>query len=239
MCGVIAAIMALSGCAQNAGKAERSTVAVSGVGTVSVSPDMVRMGVSINKTAPMTRQAQEAVGAMAEKVLAILKDSGVEDKDMTTASLTFNPEYEWRGNRSVLIGQRAAQSMDFALRGIGQDAEKVARIIDRLAGVDGIVLNRIAFDVEDKTVHFASSRELAFNKARQKAEQYAQLSGLKAGRVLSLSEEGANDYAPLYGTRAVNQFKLEELAAVDAVATVLPSGQMEITTRISVVFMLE
>ncbi len=240
ICGLIAVAPVLSGCVQNGVRQEPSTVTVSGVGTVSVAPDMVRLSVSMNKIERTTRLAQEAVGKMTGQVLAILKDSGIEDKDIQTASLQFNPEYEWRSNRSVLVGQRAEQGVDFAVREIGQDTEKVARIIDRLTGIDGIVMNRINFGVADNTGHFIRSRELAFEKAMQKAEQYAALSGLNVGRVLNLSEEGMNNVSPLYRSSAVNQFKMEEAAlAADAASTILPSGQLEITTRISVVFLLE
>jgi uncharacterized protein YggE len=236
---VIAAAIALSGC-KHVEQREPSTVTVSGVGTVSVEPDMVRMTVSMSKTERTTRLAQEAVAVMTGRVLAILKESAIEDKDIATASLTFNPEYEWRNNRSVLVGQRAEQRIEFAVRGIRQDDNKVSGIIDRLVGIDGIMLDNIAFSVADNTEHFVRSRELAFEKAVQKAEQYAELSGLKVGKVLSLSEEGANNAMPLYSNRMVNQqFKMEESAVMADAATVLPSGQLEVTTRISVVFLLE
>ncbi len=237
MCGLVVAVMALSGCVQNGVRQEPSTVTVSGIGTVSVAPDMVRLNVSVSQTAQTTRLAQEAVGKMTGAVLSILKSSGIEDKDIMTASLTFNPQYEWRNNRSILIGQRAEQSIDFAVRDIAQDNEKVSRVIDRLVGIDGIMLNRIDFSVADNTEYFIRSRELAFDKAMQKAEQYAKLSGLKIRRVSSLSEEGANDASSVYGARQSNIFKEE--AAYDVASTVLPSGQMEITTRISATFLLE
>ncbi|MDR2935937.1 MAG: SIMPL domain-containing protein [Rikenellaceae bacterium] len=237
---VCALAVLLSGCGQSNGRQEPSTVTVSGVGTVSVEPDMVRMTVSLSETARTTRLAQEAVGKMAGRVLGILKDSGIEDKDIMTASLTFNPEYEWRVSRSVLVGQRAEQGIEFAVRDIRQNNEKVAGIIDRLVEIDGIVLSRINFSVGDNTEHFVRSRELAFEKAVQKAGQYAELSRLKVGKVLSLSEDGVGNAVPLYGNRMVNQqFKMEEAAVMADVATVLPSGQLEVTTRISVVFLLE
>lgn len=241
LCNLVAVVVVLTGCCRQntGGNGQTSTVTVSGVGTVNIAPDMVNLTVSMNKVERTTRLAQSAVGTMAAQVLAILKDSAIEEKDIQTASLRFNPEYEWRNERSILTGQRAEQSIDFAVRGIGQEAEKVARIIDRLTEIDGIVLNQINFSVADNTEHFIRSRELAFEKAMQKAQQYASLSGLKVGRVLSLSEDGASTPSPIYGNRAVNQFKMEAAFAEDAASTVLPSGQMEITTRITVVFTLE
>jgi uncharacterized protein YggE len=238
ICSLVVVGLALTGCIQNSVRQESSIVTVSGTGTVSVEPDMVEMTVSVSETARTTRQAQEAVGKMVAQVLAILKDSGVGDKDIKTASLTFNPQYEWRSNRSVLVGQRAEQSIDFAVRDIREDSEKVARTIDRLTGIDGIMMNQINFSVGDNTENFVRSRELAFEKAIQKAQQYAQLSGLKVGRVLNLSEDGTNAPSPIYGAGAINQFKVEALYDT-AASTVLPSGQTEITTRISVTFLLE
>ncbi len=236
ICGLMA-VAVFSGCEQSGVRQEPSTVTVSGVGTVSVVPDMVRMSVTLERTAQTTKSAQEAVGRMAAQILEILKGSGIENKDIMTASLRFNPQYEWRNNRSVLVGQRAEQGIDFSVREIEQDTEKVSQIIDRLTAIDGIVMNQIDFRVADNTENFVLSRELAFEKAMQKAEQYARLSGLKVGRVLSLSEDGTTPAAPLYRSVMANEMKLE--ADMAAGSTVLPSGQMEVTTRISATFLLE
>lgn len=237
--GFLAVAALLSGCGQNGQQQAASTVTVSGVGTVYVVPDMVRMTVSMDKTERTTRLAQEAVGRIAGQVVALLKDSGIEDKDIMTASLRFNPEYEWVKNRRVLVGQHAGQSIDFAVRNIGQDSAKVARIIDRLTGIDGITVDRLDFGIADNTRHFVRSRELAFEKAMQKVQQYAELSGRKVGRVLSLSEAGADNSASLYRAASVKQAKEEMALDAAAPGTVLPAGQMEITTQISVVFLME
>lgn len=235
-----AAVTILSGCAHHTMRGgQTSTVTVSGVGTVSVVPDMVNMNISMNKTDRTTTLAQSAVNAMSGRALAILKESGIEDKDIRTASLRFNPEYEWSNGRSILTGQRAEQSINVAVRGIGQDAKKLARIIDRLAEIDGIVLNNIDFGIADNAGNFVDSRKLAFEKALQKAQLYAELSGLKVGRVLSLTEDGATEPTPLYRGGAINQTKMEASFDAGAASTMLPSGQMDVTSRISVTFLLE
>lgn len=236
-CGLVAAFVAQSVGGQTLVRQEPSTVTVSGVGTVSVEPDMVRITVSIGKTAQTTRLAQEAVGKMTGQVLAILSENGVEKKEIKTTSFRFNPEYQWDGKKNVLAGQRVDQSIDFNVRRIGDGNDTVVRIIDRLAAIDGVAMNQINFSVAETTGHYVRSRELAFEKAMQKAQQYAQLAGLKVSRMLALSEDGANNAVPLYRA-TLNQFKMEA-AVADAVATELPSGQIEITTRISATFLLE
>jgi uncharacterized protein YggE len=230
------AVILMSGCRQGVQPQQQSTVSVAGTGTVAVAPDMVRVNIALSHTAPKTRQAQHAVNNAVAPVLAILKSEGVEDKDVSTSSLTFNPEYEYRPQRRVLVGQRVEQRIEFAIHGIRDNSEKVSGIIDRLAHIDGIELNGIHFDVNDKAAHFTQSRELAFAKARQKAEEYAALSGLRVTRVLSISEEGAQRLSPMQS----NQMRLEmQTDAKMAASTILPSGEMEITTRIEAVFLLE
>jgi len=74
----------------------------------------------------------------------------------------------------------------------------------------------------------------------EKANQYAELSKLKIIKVLSISENGFQQISPiqnrLYNQRAVFA---EEAAMAAADATALPMGDLEITTNISVVFLLE
>lgn len=236
MYGMVLAVILMSGCRQSMQPQQQSTVSVAGTGTVAVAPDMVRVNIALSHTAQKTRQAQYAVNNAVAPVLAILKSEGVEDKDVSTSSLTFNPEYEYRPQRRVLVGQRVEQRIEFVIHDIRDNSEKVSRIIDQLADVDGIELNGIHFDVNDKAAHFTQSRELAFAKARQKAEEYAALSGLRVTQVLGISEEGAQHFSPMQS----NQMRFEIQAADKAASSsILPSGEMEITTRIEVVFLLE
>lgn len=236
---ILSVALFVTACSGNVGHRNQSTVSVVGTGTVMVQPDMIRMNISLSKTAPTTRAAQEEVSKMVRQALTVLSKYNIEDKNIITASLTFSPEYEYRNNRSVLIGQNARQTIAFSIEGIQSDSEKVSRIIDRLVQINGIELNQMDFSVKDNTEHFVKSRELAFRKAADKAKQYAELSGLKVGRVLNISEDGSQQVLPV-NNRMMNQYNVfAEAAAADMSSTMLPSGELEITTRISAVFLLE
>lgn len=234
---VILAVALVAGC--NFQSNNQSTVSVIGTGTVSVNPDMVNMSISLSRTAPTTQRAQEEISRMVRQALEILKSMDIEDKDISTASLTFNPEYEYSLNRRVLIGQRATQTITFSINDIQSDSEKASQIIDRLVQINGIELNSMNFNVKNNTEHFIKSRELAFRKAEEKAQQYAELSGLKVVKVLSVSDDGNQQFMPANNRMMV--YAQEEMAVSKDMAgsTVLPAGEMEITTRISAVFVLE
>jgi uncharacterized protein YggE len=234
---VMAVLFVSAGCSNNVVQERKSSVSVVGSGTVSVKPDMLQMSISISKTAQTTKSAQEEIGKMVRQALDVLKNSGVEDKDITTASLTFNSEYNYRPDRRVLIGQRAEQTITFSIHDIQADGEKASQIIDRLVQINGIELNQMGFSVKNNTEHFAKSRELAFRKAEEKAKQYAELSGLKVARVLSISEETNQHNLPVY--KLQNNMQELSIARDDAASTMLPAGELEITTKILAEFILE
>ena len=228
-------IMLISGC--NGNLQNQSTISVFGTGTVLAQPDMIQMTITLSNVAQSTRTAQEAVNRMVRQALEILKNNGIEDKNISTTSLTFRSEYEYT-TRRILVGQRAEQILTFSIDNINNDTEneKVSRIIDQLIQINGIEMNQINFGVKNNTEYFVRSRELAFQKAMEKASQYAKLSNLKIKKVLSISEEVYQQNTPM--NRFTNQLVFAE-AARDVGSTIVPTGELEITTNIKVVFVLE
>ena len=214
----------------------QSTISVFGTGTVKVQPDVIQMTVTLSNVAQTTSLAQETVNRMVKQALTILKNAGIAENNITTASLTFRSEYEWT-NRRILTGQRAEQILTFSVENINNENENVSGIIDQLIQINGIELNQINFGKKNNAEYFIRSRELAFQKAVEKANQYAELSNLKIVRVLSISEEGAQQNIPI-SNKLTNQLSVAE-AFSEAGATIIPTGELEITTNILVIFILE
>jgi len=61
--------------------------------------------------------------------------------------------------------------------------------VDKLAQVNGIVINNLVFDVKDKTTFLDTARERAFNQAKRKADDYAGLLSLTVRRLLSVVDD--------------------------------------------------
>jgi uncharacterized protein YggE len=221
-------------------KNQLSIITVSGLGTVMAQPDTVQMSISLNKTASTTSEAQREVNVMVRQALAVLQDAGVEDKSISTASLRFYPEYEWGNDGRKMLGQKAEQIITFSLSSI--DSGTVSNIIDQLIQINGIELQQMFFNVKDNAELYVQSRELAYRNALEKAEQYAGLSGQKIAKPLTIAEEGVAAIAPLYRNQ-----KLGGRGGAEAVmassdsggSAVLPTGEMEITSRIVVEFAMK
>jgi uncharacterized protein len=221
----------------NNDKQNQSTISVYGTGTVSVQPDVIHMSITLSNVAKTTKMAQEEVSKMVRQTMKILKDANIEDKNINTASLTFYSEYEYTSRR-ILIGQKAQQNITFSIEDITGGNEKVSSIIDQLIQINGIELNHINYSVKNTTEYYFKSRELAYQKAVEKVNQYAELSKLKIIKVLSISDQGTQQVSPMN-----NQFKrqmADELSAAAAdTSTVLPIGELEISTSILAVFLLK
>lgn len=225
------------GCNGHTGQKNPSTVSVFGTGTVYVKPDMVQMNIQLSKTASSTKLAQEEVGKMIRQALEILNSSGIADKNIVTSSLIFRPEYEYSYSRHKLVGQTAQQAITFSIDDIQQDNAKISRIIDQLVQINGLELNQINFSVKNNTEYYITSRELAFQKASEKAKQYADLSGCKVIKVLSISEDGGS--TDIGHNRMVAQNAFISESTSDMSSTILPSGELQITTKILAEFLLE
>ena len=223
---------------KNTGLTDQNTITVYGIGTVSVQPDVIQIDISLSKSDKTTRLAQQEVSRMVRKVLEILKENNIEDKNINTASLRFKPEYDYKLGKRVITGQRAEQRITFSIDGINNDDERVSKIIDSLTQINGLELNQISYNVKNNAEYDNKSRELAFRNASEKANQYAELSGRKIAKVLSISEDGTQRNLPTSNRAIQLAGKGFSPEAADS-STMLPLGEMEITTRILIVFLLE
>jgi len=229
----------VSGCNKETNEQKQSTISVFGTGTVSVQPDVIQMSITLRNVAQTTKKAQEEVSKMVRQVLKILKDANIEDKNINTASLSFSSEYDYYSNRRTLIGQRAEQRITFSIEGINDDSEKASGIIDQLIQINGIELNHVNYSVKNTSEYYIKSRELAYEKAVEKATQYAQLSNLKLIKVLSISDQGMSQVSPMSNKFSRQMAMGDELYAAADTSTTIPIGELEISTTISAVFLLK
>ena len=98
-------------------------------------------------------------------------------------------------------------------------------------------LNQISYSIRNNSELYIQSRENAFQDALEKANHYAELSMLNIQKVLRISEENIQQNVPM-DSRALYLRSSERAEAPDS-STIIPVGEMEIRTRILVVFLLE
>jgi len=231
---VLLAVFLLIGCNEKK-QEDHSTVLVSGIGIVLVQPDMVQMNINTSYTAQTMQQAKREVDTKMQQIMNILKGDNIEDKDIKTVSLSYDREIEYMNGRTVLVGQRAHQAIVVTINDIVNNPNRLPELLDKLTAIDRVVITNIIFDTKDKTELFIQSRELAYQKALDKANQYAELSGHKIVKALRISEERNRD---ILRVSALSNVAYDG-AGYSTEASQVPTGEQEVITEIIVTFLME
>lgn len=213
-----------------------NTISVNGDGKVFAKPDMVQVNIAFQETAPTSKAALDKVNQKIDSAMKVLKNNSISDSDITTGNLNLYTEYDYSNSSRRIIGQRASQSIEVKIKKIDAKATKATKIIDELSSIDNLQINGISFDIEDKTEFFSKARELAFNKAKQKAEELAKLSKVKLVKPISISDS-TYDISPVPYTTNVAQLK--SLGSGMAADSQISTGEMGISANLSILWGIE
>lgn len=232
-------LLSLASCNLNM-QERRDRISVLGTGTVLAQPDMARINIGFSYTKSTVSEAKTAAEQTLQRILGILRQENVEDKFVKTVILSFDTEYEYRKGRRYRIGQRVQQTILVTINDMVKSPERLSSVLNKITTIDNVEVHNISFDIENKTELFKRSRELAYQKALDKARQYAELSNRRLGKVLSVSEVESRDFIQ---NRAVQNvaanMKLEDEVTEDTFDVILPTGEQGISTEINVVFSLD
>jgi uncharacterized protein YggE len=213
-----------------------NTITVTGDGKIFAKPDMAEFTVSISELAQTSSEALTNANKKIDEVMNVLRGNAIDANDIQTSQLSIYPEYDYARGVAVLKGQRATVSLNVKVKKIDEKATKVSKVIDEVSKVTNIQLGSISFDIEDKTTFFSKARTEAFNKAKQKAEELANLSGVKLLKPVSISDATYDVSAPMPATPASFGGKA---AADSAVSTSVSTGQLEIRVNLGVIYGIE
>lgn len=228
--------VALTGC-QGVSLIEGSrTISVQGTGTVPVTPDIASFSVTVSELAETTREAQVQTNGKVGAILEMVRAAGVADKDIRTTALEFFPEYRWKENEQVLVGQRVRQRVHITIRGVGEGSSVLSSLIDEIGTVTGISIESIAFSKEDTSAEYAESRKLAMQKAIQKATEYAQAANMVLGKPLSVSDYSSGD-SQVSSRNTVMKASVAYMAE-SVPSAEIPVGELDVVSVVSVLFEL-
>lgn len=179
-------VAALSACDSNPGplKDNARQVTVVGNGQVQGVPDTLTADVAIEFVAPDVTSAMDQTNQRQQAVINALTDAGVDSKDISTTDVTLQPQYTSGAN--TITGYRAANSIRVKIRKTDTASHLLAVIVD--TGGDATRINSVSYSIQDDSKLVKDARARAFQDAKDRAQQYAQLSGLSLGRVISISE---------------------------------------------------
>jgi uncharacterized protein len=173
-------------------------VTVNGSGQVQGAPDTLTADVGIEFSAPDVTTAMNQTNERQQAVIAAVQNAGVDSKDVRTTEVTLQPQYGGVGG--TINGYRANNSVRVTIRKLDTASHVLGVIVG--TGGDATRINSVHYSIEDNSQLLKDARARAFQDAKNRAEQYAQLANLRLGHVISISETGAAPPAPTPMPRA-------------------------------------
>jgi uncharacterized protein YggE len=205
-------------------------VTVLGSGQVQGVPDTLTADVGIEFSAPDVTATMNQTNDRQLAVINALVGAGLDRKDISTTQVTLQPQYsnpEPNGTASI-TGYRATNAIQVRIHPTDAASRMLALVVS--TGGDATRITSVSYSIADDSQLVKDARARAFNDAKNRADQYAQLSGLRLGRVLSISE--ASGSSPTAGVPS---------APPKAMATAVPlePGQQTVSFSVNAVWELD
>ena len=202
-------------------------VTVIGSGQVQGVPDTLTADVGIEFTAPDVTTAMNQTNDRQQAVINALVGAGMDRKNIRTTAVTLQPQYsnpEPAGTANI-AGYRATNAIEVKIHPTDAASKLLALIVN--TGGDATRIRSVSYSIADDSQLVKDARARAFQDAKNRADQYAQLSGLQLGKVLSISE--ASGSGPVAGATPRGM----------AAAVPLEPGQQTVSFSVTAVWELD
>ncbi|WP_374968578.1 SIMPL domain-containing protein [Terrabacter sp. BE26] len=203
----------------------KRTVTVNSSGRAAVAPDVVRLDLRVGHDADDVAAALAGASEGVARVGTVLRARNVANADIRTLDVTVSQRWDSTG---APVGFTAQQRLTVTARRI----ESVGTILEAAAAAVGnaLLVDQVRLDVADRTDGLRQARDVAFADARDKAEQYAALSGARLGAVLEVAESGAvpmTAFASVAASRQASGGMPVETGDLDLTAGVTVTWELE------------
>jgi uncharacterized protein YggE len=183
---------------------------------------------TVHVTRGTVQDALDAQAAAAHRLLDALRTSGVPRNDTTTTGLNLDRHYDDHGN---VTGYDADETVEAKLRPLAHAGQAISRAA--ASAGNSVSVGNLAFDVTNDADTMKAARANAYADARDRAQQYASLSGRGLGRVEKVTETVDAPEQP------VGFYASDQMAAAKAAASVpLRPGQQTLTVHVTVTWSL-
>ncbi|MFA5753807.1 MAG: SIMPL domain-containing protein [Patescibacteria group bacterium] len=218
--------------AQKSDSQDRFSVAGSGI--VYAKADIANITIGLKTEAKKT--AAEATAENNKKMTAViesLKNLGIEEKDIKTTNYNLNPTYNWtEGRGQVLVGYEVSQNVGVKVR----DLDKIGDVVAKTTEQGANQIGNVSFTIDDEYELKNEARELAINKAKEKAELIAEQTGLKLGEIKGVYENADAVVVPMMYTNAKVMDQAAAEGGIRLDSATIQTGQNEIRVEVTLTY---
>lgn len=207
---------------------EPATLTISGTAEIAARPDRANVTSGVVTQAETAREALDLNSAALARVIAALKEAGIEERDIATSGFSVEPRYHYPRTRDGqegpprIVGYQVANQVTVRVR----DLDRLGAVLDEAVTVGANRIHGIGFEVSDADRRLDEARAEAVRDARRKAEIYAEAADIRLLRIVSITEHAVDAPPPR---------PLAARAMMDAEAAVpIETGEQTLSLRVDV-----
>lgn len=210
-----------------------NSITVQWEGKTNVKPDIFIFTISANEKWSSTKEVNELLATKLSQAKDILKKNWIEEKDITSTNISVYPNWEYTNNTSVQKWFIWNHGLSVKVRNI----ESAGTIIDNISTVNWLLVQWWSYDVDDKEKSLEAARKDAFENAKQKAEQLANLAWVKLWKPMSITDMTQNYPQPIPMYAGGREMAVDQKAT--APSTEINPGETTYTMQVNVMFAIE
>ena len=200
-------------------------LSVTGIGTVSMVPDIAYINIGVHTEKPAAADAVTENTTQTQQVVEALKGAGVDVKDIQTTNFSIYPNTVFDPQTNLKVG--TTYVVDNTVNVTVRALDKLGDLLDTTVKAGANNVNSIQFDVADKTKALKQARDLAVKDALTQAQELSATAGITLGEVQTISFFN-NVPGPV-----VDAFGKGGGGGVAQAAVPIQSGQMILTVTVN------
>ena len=211
--------------------AERDSISVNGHAATEVVPDMATLFGALEKRALTAEEARNGLAKEMQALKHLLTVQMIPDQDIQTIRYSLQPEYVYDKNKQRLTGYLARADYKIKIKNL----DELGSVMDKSINI-GLVINRVEFGLNNRSLFENSLLDEAVTNARAKAAVVARAGGRTLGRLIH-----ANLGTVAGATRTMNRNMLMAKTAdsAEAAATEFDPGVISVSVDVNLEFELE
>ncbi|EJB8472723.1 oxidative stress defense protein [Citrobacter freundii] len=205
-------------------------IVTSGTASVDATPDIATLAIEVNVAAKDAASAKKQADERVAQYLSFLEQNQIAKKDISSANLRTQPDYDYQNGKSVLKGYRAVRTVEVTLRQL----DKLNALLDGALKAGLNEIRSVSLGVAQLDAYKDKARKAAIDDAIHQAEQLAAGFNSKLGPVYSVRYHVSN-YQP---SPMVRMMKADAAPAASAQET-YEQPVIQFDDQVDVVFQIE
>lgn len=163
---------------------DRPKITANGEAVVKVQPDEIIITFGIETWDKNIMVAKQENNDIMKKAIVVIKEAGIQDKDIQTDYLSIEPRYDDNYEKKNFIGYFVRNTFVVTLA----EPDKVEELVTGVLQSGVNYIHNINFQTTEFKKYREQARELALNAAKEKAEKMAGALGQRIGDPIQINE---------------------------------------------------